>query len=78
MAYICANVYVFDDAQELIACCACPLTPNHLQTLSVKGDQTSNTLTPRIPLDVTVALLATEEDDGTCDRANLAGHRDAT
>ncbi len=75
---ICANVYVFDDMQELIACCACPLTPNHLQTLSVKGDLTSNTLTPGVPNDVTVALLATEEQGGSCDPANLSGHWDAS
>lgn len=53
---ICANVYVLADDQQLIACCACPLTPNHLQTLSVKNDLVSNTLTPGIPTDVTSAL----------------------
>lgn len=56
---ICANVYVFDADQQLVSCCACQLTPNHLKTLSVKNDLVSNTLTPGIPTSVTVALLAT-------------------
>jgi hypothetical protein len=25
---LCANIYVFDDAQEMLECCACPLSAN--------------------------------------------------
>jgi hypothetical protein len=56
---ICANVYVFAEDQQLIACCACELTPNHLQTLSVQNDLISNTLTPGVPIGVTIGLVAT-------------------
>ncbi len=69
---ICANVYVLADDQQLIACCACPLTPNHLQTLSVKNDLVSNTLTPGIPTDVTIALIASSGAE-TCNAATLPG-----
>ncbi len=55
---ICANVYVFAEDQQLISCCTCPLTPNHLRTLSVRNDLINNTLTPGVPSAVTVALLA--------------------
>jgi hypothetical protein len=55
---ICANVYVIDPAQEVLACCSCPLTPNHLKTLSVKNDLTSNLLTPGTPTSVTIAVLS--------------------
>jgi hypothetical protein len=55
---ICANVYVIDPAQEVLACCSCPLTPNHLKTLSVVNDLTSNLLTPGTPTSVSIALLA--------------------
>ena len=55
---ICANVYVFAEDQQLVACCSCPLTPNHLKTLSVTNDLISNTLTPGVPTAVSIALLA--------------------
>jgi len=64
---ICANVYVFAEDQQLIACCACPLTPNHLRTLSTQNDLINNTLTPGVPIGVTVALLATQETGNKCD-----------
>jgi hypothetical protein len=66
---ICANVYTFDSDQQLVSCCACPLTPNHLKVLSVKNDLISNTLTPGQPTEVTIALLATR---ATCNAAQVA------
>jgi hypothetical protein len=70
---ICANVYVFDADQQLVSCCSCLLTPNHLKTLSVRNDLVSNTLTPIVPLSVTVALLATAGP--TCNAATpVAGN----
>ena len=64
---ICANVYAFAEDQQLIACCACPLTPNHLRTLSAKGDLISNTLTPGIPSAITIGLIASKGT--TCNAA---------
>ena len=55
---ICANVYVFAEDQQLIACCTCPLTPNHLKTLSAQKDLISNTLTPGVPIGITTMLVA--------------------
>lgn len=66
---ICANVYVFAEDQQLIACCTCPLTPNHLKTLSVQKDLINNTLTPGVPKGVTIALLATDTSQ-PCDAAS--------
>ena len=67
---ICANVYVFAEDQQLIACCSCELTPNHLQTLSVQNDLISNTLTPGVPIGVTIGLVATT--GGACNPAAVA------
>ena len=68
---ICANVYVFAEDQQLIACCACGLTPNHLQSISAV-DLISNTLTPGVPTGITVALLATANPTNTtCDPASV-------
>jgi len=58
---ICANVYVFAEDQQLVSCCACPLTPNHLKTLSATGDLINNTLTPGVPTAITIALLASAQ-----------------
>ena len=58
---ICANVYTFDPAEELVSCCACSVTPNGLVSLSVKGSLISNTLTPGVPTSVVVKLLATQQ-----------------
>jgi hypothetical protein len=69
---ICANVYVVDAAQEVLACCSCPLTPNHLKTLSVVNDLTSNLLTPGIPTSVTIALLASSGP--TCSAATVTAN----
>lgn len=40
---LCANIYVFDNNQEMVECCACPFTANGLLTLSWAGTS------PRIP-----------------------------
>jgi len=42
---VCADIYVFDDNQEMSECCSCPITANGLLTLSVNWDLTSNPLT---------------------------------
>jgi hypothetical protein len=64
---ICVNVYTFDPAEELISCCACPVTPNGLNSLSARNDLISNTLTPGVPTSVTVKLVAsTTLAGGTC------------
>jgi hypothetical protein len=39
---LCANIYVFDTAQELIECCGCPVTNNGLRTIDEFFDLTSN------------------------------------
>lgn len=42
---ICADIYVFDDSQEMSECCSCGLSPDSIRTLSVNTDLTSNPLT---------------------------------
>jgi hypothetical protein len=39
---VCANIYVFNDVQELQECCSCPMTPNSLLTFSVINELTLN------------------------------------
>ena len=41
---VCANIYVFNDVQEMQECCQCDLSANSLRTISVIADLTSNPL----------------------------------
>jgi hypothetical protein len=66
---VCANIYTFDPAEELVSCCTCNVTPNGLQSLSVLGSLISNPLTPAIPTSVTVKIVATA---GICNASAIA------
>ena len=55
---ICVNTYVFDPQEEEIGCCSCLVTPNGLNSLSVKSDLISNNLTPAVPTSVIIKLVA--------------------
>lgn len=39
---LCANIYVFDSAQELKECCSCPVTANGRILLTVEANLTNN------------------------------------
>jgi hypothetical protein len=67
---ICANVYTFDPAEELISCCTCLVTPNGLNSLSDQTDLISNTLTPGVPTSIVIKLVATFPVAGVCNAGN--------
>jgi hypothetical protein len=56
---ICANVYVFDPAQELLACCSCLVTPDGLNSFSVKNDLINKSLTSATPTSLVIKIVAT-------------------
>ena len=66
---ICANFYVFDNSQEMAACCACRITPNEYRSERVSRDLTSNPLTPIIPRYGVVKIVTTPYA-GSCNPAN--------
>jgi len=39
---LCAMIYVFDDDQEMGECCGCRITPNELETFSVRNNLVNN------------------------------------
>jgi DNA-binding beta-propeller fold protein YncE len=43
---LCANIFVFNDVQEMMECCSCPLTANSLLTISVINDLTKDPANP--------------------------------
>jgi hypothetical protein len=68
---ICVNVYTFDPAEELVSCCTCSVTPNALESISVRGSLTSNPLTPAIPTSVVIKLIASA--GGACNASSVTG-----
>ena len=59
---LCANIYAYTPDEQLVACCACEVTPNGLKSLSVKNDLAINPLTPSVPTDLVVKVLITSAD----------------
>ncbi len=56
---ICENVYVFDNNQEMISCCACRLTPDELSSAAVGAQLTNHALTGTAPVAGVVKLVFT-------------------
>ena len=76
---ICANIYAYSPDEQLVSCCSCNVTPNALNSLSVRNDLASNTLTPIIPSALVIKVLVTAagaactaSSAATVTRANLA------
>jgi hypothetical protein len=42
MTDACAMIYVFDDDEEMVECCGCPLSSADVQYFSVAHDLTAN------------------------------------
>ena len=67
---LCASVYAYSPDEQLVSCCSCNVTPNGLNSLSVRGDLASNTLTPIVPSAVVIKVLATSP--ATCSNTTAA------
>ena len=71
---VCANVYVFDASQEMVACCSCRITPNGLVTLAVGSKLTNNPLTSVVPVNGDIKIVSTAAIDATrCTASNYNG-----
>jgi hypothetical protein len=62
-ASLCAMIYVFNEDQQLDACCGCLESHNNLHTLSVKGQLVNNTLT-RVPRNNGVIKIISSTPNG--------------
>jgi len=74
---ICANVYVFDANQELLACCAARLTPNELAAAAVNRDLTSNTVTTVVPPSGVVKIVLAQPPGPSCTPTTIGATPDA-
>jgi hypothetical protein len=62
---LCALIYVLTPDQQLSECCACPVSPDALLTLSVNNDLTSNPLTSAVLTNGDVKIVSST----TCNAA---------
>ena len=69
---LCANIYVFDNKEEMAECCSCKITPNGLLTLSVNTNLTTNNLTRGTLVRGVVKVLSTYPNAGVCNPADSA------
>lgn len=56
---ICVNIYAFAADEQEVACCSCYVTPNGLNSLSVKTALLNSTLTAAVPNEVVIKMIAT-------------------
>jgi hypothetical protein len=70
---ICANYYVFDNFQEMAACCSCRITPNEYRAARVGLDLTFNPLTPTVPRFGVVKIVTTPYTGSCNPTSSLAG-----
>jgi hypothetical protein len=74
---ICANVYVFDANQEMLACCAARLTPNELASAAVYANLTGNTVTTVRPPAGVVKVVLAPPPGPTCTPTTIGAPADA-
>ena len=75
---ICANIYVFNNDQELTACCAERITANELDSASVANQLTNNPVTSVVPPAGVIKVVTTLAGTGTCSPTSFSGAADAT
>jgi hypothetical protein len=74
---ICANVYVFDANQEMLACCAARLTPNELASAFVHSQLTYNTVTTVVPPSGVVKVVLAQPPGAACTPTTIGATPDA-
>jgi hypothetical protein len=60
---VCSNICVFDNNQEMIACCSCRITPNGLATASVGTQLTNNPVTSVVPVAGVIKIITKKAYD---------------
>jgi hypothetical protein len=75
---VCANIYVFDNDQSMMACCACRLTPNELLSAAVGNQLTNNAVTGAVPAAGVIKILLLPAGPGGCTPISPFASSDAT
>jgi len=72
---LAADIYVFDDSQELAACGACWITPDGILSEDVKTELTNNPLTGKIPTRGVIKVISDPWGDPASPPAGYPGLR---
>ena len=64
--YLCADIFVFDAAEEMSECCSCYVSPDDLRTLSINTDLTSNPLNGVTLSGGVIKVVSSAEVGGVC------------
>jgi hypothetical protein len=66
---LCANIYVFNPSQQMVACCSCKVTPDGLRTFSVNTDLVSNPVVAIKPNSGAIKVISSRvPTSGSCDK----------
>ena len=69
---LCAMIYVFDQNQQMSACCGCLVSQDGLRTLSLKNNLTTNPLTGVVSTSGTVMLVSAQQmSSGGCNASSV-------
>jgi hypothetical protein len=72
--FLCANIYVIGDDQQLQECCSCPVSPDGLLTVSVTNDLISNPLISNTSLsNGSIKVIGSSQDNSACINGFTAG-----
>src|SRR5579863_6923634 len=63
---LCADIFVFDQDQEMKECGSCEVTPDGLRTLSVNTDLTSNPANGIKPVNGAIKVVSAYLTNGAC------------
>lgn len=63
---LCADIFVFDNDEELRECGSCPVSPDDLRTLSVNTDLTSNPVNGIPTTSGDIKIVSATTTGGTC------------
>ena len=69
---LCAMIYVFDQKQQLVECCGCPVSLDGLRVLSLRNDLVANPLTGIQSTDGVVEVIAASQvGNPNCDASSI-------
>jgi hypothetical protein len=72
--FVCANIYVIGDDQQMQECCSCPVSPDGVLTFSTINDLIANPLINNTSLSAgSIKIIGSRQDKSACINGFTAG-----